>query len=133
MDTLQMPTRAPAFFRTFPAVTGFLDSAWQTATSSWLAGLAGNNSRQLQALRAYVLAALADCTSNEAARLRRRVQLASSVRRMLELRESLFNGIARAQCQNAATRFLVRFDQLAPRRARAFAHAHRSRGNHHAA
>jgi hypothetical protein len=62
-----------------------------------------------------------------------RVRLATSVHRMLELRESLFNGIARAQCQNAATRFLVRFDQLAPRRAHAFANARHSRGNHHAA
>lgn len=133
MDTLQMPTRAPAFSRSFPALTGFLDSAWQTATGGWLAGLTGNNSRQLETLRTYAIASLADCTSTEADRLRRRVRLATSVRRMLELRESLFNGIARAQCQNAATRFLVRFDQLAPRRAHAFANARHSRGNHHAA
>ncbi|MGE0329296.1 MAG: hypothetical protein AB7P37_01230 [Ramlibacter sp.] len=133
MDTLQMPTRAPAFSRTFPVLTGFLDSAWQTAKSGWLAGLTGNHSRRLETLRTYVLASLADCPGAEADRLRRRVRLASSVRRILELRESLFNGIARAQCQNTATRFLVRFDSLAPRQPRALAHARRSQGNHHAA
>ena len=133
MDTLQMPTRAPPVSRGFPALTVFLDSARHNAVTGWFAGLARNNSHQLEALRTYVLASLAGCTSPETDRLRRRVRLATSARRLLELRESLFNGIARAQCQNAATRFLVRFDQLAPRRARAFANAHRGRGNHHAA
>jgi hypothetical protein len=133
MDTLQMPTRAPAFSRSFPAVAGFLDSAWQAATGGWLAGLRGGNSRQLEALRAFVLASLEDSTSEESARLRRRVRLATSVHRMLELREWLFNCVARTRCQSAATKFLVRFDQLAPRRPRAFAHAPRGTRHSHAA
>lgn len=133
MDTLQMPTRPPAFSRSFPALTGFLDSAWQTATGGWLASLRGGNSRQLEALRTFVLSSLAHSTSEESARLRRRVRLATSVHRMLELREWLFNCIARTQCQSAATKFLARFDQLAPRRPRAFAHAPRGKRHPHAA
>ena len=133
MDTLQMPTRAPPVSRGFPALTVFLDSARHNAVTGWFAGLARNNSHQLEALRTYVLASLAGCTSPETDRLRRRVRLATSARRLLELRESLFNGIARAQCQSTATRFLVRFDQLAPRRPSALAPALRGRAQRRAA
>lgn len=132
MDTLQMPTRAPAFTRSFPAVAGFFDSAWQAATLSWLPGR-GGSTRQLEMLRGFVLASLEDCTGPEAERLRARVQRATSAQRLATLREALFNGISRAQCQSAASRFLARFDQLAPRRQRTTTPAHARRGSSHAA
>lgn len=114
MDTLQMPTRAPAISRGFSALSGFFDSAWQVTTGHWL-GRLGGDARRLDKLRGFVLAALEACVGAEAERLRRRVRHVATLARLVMLREALFNGIARAQCQATAGRFLARFDQLAGR------------------
>ncbi len=136
MNTQPLHTHAPGFARTFPSVSQFLDSAWQAASSGWpgrwLTGQAGS-ARQLETLRGFVLTSLAVCTGAEPDRLRRRVQRATSIERLLELREALFNGIARARCQTTAGRFLARFDRLAPRRPRPAAPQLRHRMQRHAA
>jgi len=86
-------------------------SQWNVAWGLLTARLRSDD-RHLNMVKSFVLESLAECDDLEAARLRLRVQMASSAQSLLELREVLFSRIARARWQGVAIEFLTRFDQI---------------------
>lgn len=124
MNNTQPSTQRPALAQFLSSIPQFLDSAWHATVGHWRTG--PGTPGQVQALRSLVLAALDGCCGPEPASLRRRAELATSLDRLLDLREVFYSGIARARCQGAAASFLVRFDRIAPQRPRALPSRRRS-------